>query len=110
MVILGGGYVAVEMAHLFSSFGVEIHIVESAATLLATLDADISRRFTAVASARWDVHLDATVTDIRSDAGQVEMVLEDGSRIAGEVLLVAAGRQPNTDQLGLDSVGVSRRP
>ncbi len=108
MVILGGGYVAVEMAHLFSSFGVEIHMVESAATLLATLDADISRRFTAVASARWDVHLDATVTDIRSDAGQVEMVLEDGSRIAGEVLLVAAGRQPNTDQLGLDSVGVSR--
>ena len=107
MVILGGGYVAVEMAHLFSSLGVEIHVVESAATLLATLDADISRRFTAAASARWDVHLDATVADIRSDGGRVEMVLEDGSRIAGELLLVATGRQPNTDHLGLDLVGVS---
>ena len=82
MVILGGGCVAVEMAHLFSSFGVEIHVVESAATLLATVDTDISRRFTAVASARWDVHLEATVTDIRSDGGRVEMVLEDGGRVS----------------------------
>ena len=107
MVILGGGCVAVEMAHLFSSLGVEIHVVESAATLLTKLDADISRRFTAAASARWDVHLDATVADITSDGGRVEMVLEDGSRIAGELLLVATGRQPNTDHLGLDLVGVS---
>ena len=75
MVILGGGSVAVEMAHLFSSLGVDIRVVEAAATLLATLDADISRRFTAAASTRWDVHLDATVTDIRSDGGGVEIVL-----------------------------------
>ena len=46
MVILGGGYIAVEMAHIFSSFGVEIHLVEMAATLMETLDAEISKRFT----------------------------------------------------------------
>lgn len=107
MVILGGGSVAVEMAHLFSSLGVDVRVVEAAATLLATLDRDISRRFTAAASTRWDVHLDATVTDIRSDGGGVEIILEDGTRVAGEMLLVATGRQPNTDNLGLDFAGVS---
>ena len=107
MVILGGGSVAVEMAHLFSSLGVDVRVVEAAATLLATLDADISRRFTAAASTRWDVHLDATVTDIRSDGGGVEIILEDGTRVGGEMLLVATGRQPNTDNLGLDFAGVS---
>jgi mycothione reductase len=41
---------------------------------------------------------------------EVELVLEDGARIAGETLLVATGRQPNTDDLGLDSVGIALRP
>ena len=108
MVILGGGYVAVEMAHVFSCLGVAIHVVESAPTLVATLDADISRRFTAEAAARWDVHLDATVTDIRGDGDKVEVVLEDGTRVGGELLLVATGRRPNTDHLGLESARILR--
>jgi mycothione reductase len=66
MVILGGGSVAVEMAHLFSSLGVRIHIVESAEKLLATLDVQISRRFTKEASARWNLHLGATVAEVRN--------------------------------------------
>jgi mycothione reductase len=110
MVILGGGYVAVEMAHLFSSLGVEIHVVEKAGTLLAGLDADISRRFTATASARWDVQVDATVSDIRNEGDRVEILLRDGRRVAAELLLVATGRQPNTDNLGLDLAGVSLAP
>ena len=110
MVILGGGSVAVEMAHLFSSLGVRIHIVESAETLLATLDGDISRRFTEEASARWHLHLDATVAEVRNDGNGVGLVLEDGARIACEMLLVATGRTPNTDDLGLDSVGIALGP
>jgi mycothione reductase len=109
MVILGGGYVAVELAHVFSSFGVEIHIVQMAATLMETIDAEISRRFTAQASARWDVHLSATVTDVGIDDGGVVVLLEDGTRVAGELLLVAAGRRPNTEDLGVELAGVSLR-
>ena len=87
--------------------GVEIHIVETAATLMETLDAEISKRFTAQASARWDVHLDATVTEVGTDDGGVVVLLEDGTRVAGELLLVATGRRPNTDDLGLDLAGVA---
>jgi mycothione reductase len=109
MVILGGGYIAVELAHVFSSFGVDIHIVERAATLIEALDAEISQRFTERSAKRWDVHLDATVTDVRADEDGVVVVLEDGTRVTAELLLVATGRRPNTDDLGLDVAGVSLR-
>jgi len=109
MVILGGGCVAVEMAHIFSSFGVDIHIVERAATLMEALDAEVSKRFTDQNAKRWDVHLDATVTDVRTDEDGVVVVLEDGTGVTGELLLVATGRRPNTDDLGLDVAGVSLR-
>jgi mycothione reductase len=107
MVILGGGYVAVEFAHVFSSLGVKVHIVEMAATLLESLDADISERFTAQVARRWDVHLDATVIEVRADSDGVVVILEDGTTVTGEVLLVATGRQPNTDDLGVDLAGVT---
>jgi len=107
MVILGGGAVAVEMAHVFSSLGVEIHIVEKAATLMESLDAEISHRFTVQAVARWDVHLNATVTDVRDDGGGVVVVLNDGTKVTGEMLLVATGRRPNTDDLCPEMAGVT---
>jgi mycothione reductase len=102
MVILGGGSVAAELAHVFSSFGVQIQIVSPASVLLETQDAEISKRFTAKAATRWSLHLDATVVGIEADGSGVAIFLEDGSRVDGELLLVATGRQPNTDDLGLD--------
>ena len=104
MVILGGGSVAVEMAHLFSSLGVRIHIVESAEKLLATLDAEISRRFTNEASARWNVHLDATVAEVRNDANGIGLVLEDGA--ANRRRDVVGGDRPST-QYRRSGVGLS---
>jgi mycothione reductase len=110
MVIVGGGSVAAEFAHIFSGLGVEIHIVNQADTLLATLDTDISDRFTALSRQRWDIHLSATITGVhRRDAGGVTVVLDDGTEVAGDLLLVAAGRQPNTDDMGLDVAGVKVR-
>jgi mycothione reductase len=110
MVIVGGGSVAAEFAHIFSGLGVEIHIVNQADTLLATLDTDISDHFTALSRQRWDVHLSATITGVhRRDAGGVTVVLDDGTEVAGDLLLVAAGRQPNTDDMGLDVAGVKVR-
>jgi mycothione reductase len=110
MVIVGGGSVAAEFAHIFSGLGVEIHVVNQADTLLATLDADVSDRFTALASQRWDVHLAAQITAVRRHgAAGATVVLDDGTTVAGDLLLVAAGRQPNTDDMGLELAGVKVR-
>jgi mycothione reductase len=107
MVILGGGYVAVELAHVFSALGVKICIVETSATLLGTLDSDISKRFTSVASTRWEIYFEARVTDVRSDGDSVVVHLEGGADVMGDLLLVATGRRPNTDDLCLGSAGVA---
>jgi mycothione reductase len=111
MVIVGGGYVAAEFAHVFSGLGVEIHIINRAAALLESLDTDISDRFTALAKQRWDVHLAAKITGVHRDGpdGGVSVVLDDGAKVTGDLLLVAAGRQPNSDDLGLELAGVRVR-
>ena len=112
MVIVGGGYVAVEFAHIFSALGVEVHLINRADTLLEAFDPGISGRFTALARKRWDVRLSANIASVRpqgrNDSRQngVTVLLEDGSTVTADLLLVAAGRQPNTDDLGLDLAGV----
>jgi mycothione reductase len=110
MVIVGGGSVAAEFAHIFSGLGVEIHVVNKADALLETLDTDVSERFTALARQHWDVHLSAKVTGAhRNNGGGATVVLDDGTKVAGDLLLVAAGRQPNSDDLGLELAGVTIR-
>jgi mycothione reductase len=109
MVILGGGSVAMEFAHIFSSFGVEIHVVDMASRLMETLDDELSNRFTSEVAERWDAHLDATVDRVESDGAGVSLVLDDGTRVTGDLLLVATGRRPTTEDLGLDAADVSVR-
>ena len=109
MVIVGGGYIAAEFAHLFSGLGVRVSIVNRGRSLLENFDPEVSGRFTKLASNRWDVHLSAAVTGARQRDGQVEVALADAPPIAGELLLVAAGRVPATADLDLDRAGVRLR-
>jgi mycothione reductase len=112
MVIVGGSYIAAEFAHIFSSLGVSIAIVNQADRLLETLDTDVSDRFTALARQRWDLHLSAEITGVSADGGPgagVSLVLRDGSTVTGDLLLVAAGRKPDTGDLDLDRAGVRLR-
>lgn len=109
MVILGGGYVAAEFAHVFSSLGVEIHIVTVASTLLESLDTEISKRFTAKVADRWNIRLNSFATRVDASRGGVIVDLNDGTRVSGELLLVATGRQPNTEDLGLGAARIALR-
>jgi mycothione reductase len=109
MVIVGGSFIAVELAHLFSGLGVHIRLVNQAETLLENFDPDVSGRFTELARKRWDVRLSANVTGARERGGQVELEVEGGPPVTGELLLVAAGRKPDTADLDLDRAGVRLR-
>ena len=86
-------------------------MVNLGATLLETFDTDISDRFTALAQERWDVHLSAKIAGVRRQGhgDGVAVMLEDGTAVTGDLLLVAAGRQPDIDDLGLDLAGVMLR-
>jgi mycothione reductase len=109
MVIVGGGYIAAEFAHLFSGLGVRVSIVNQGGSLLEGFDPEVSGRFTKLAGQRWDLHLSAEVTGARQRGGQIEVELASGPAVAGELLLVAAGRDPDTADLDLDRAGVRLR-
>jgi mycothione reductase len=109
MVIVGGGYIAAEFAHLFSALGVSVSIVNQAGSLLDAFDPEVSGRFTELASKRWDVRLSAEVTGARQRGDKIEVGVKDGPPAVGELLLVAAGRTPDTADLDLDRAGVRLR-
>ena len=110
MVILGGGYIAAEFAHVFSALRVRVRIVQRGQQLLTAQDGEISRSFTDIARQKWDVHLGATVVGATSDDHEVALQLADGSQVGAELLLVAAGRVPNSPSLHLDVAGVDTYP
>ena len=109
LIIVGGGYIAAELAHLFSSLGVSIRIVSQAGSLLDNFDPEVSGRFTKLACKRWDVRLSAEVTSARPRGDQIEVEVAAGRPVTGELLLVAAGRVPDTASLDLDRAGVRLR-
>jgi mycothione reductase len=109
MVVLGGGYIAAEMSHIFGSLGAEVTIVARGGHLLSRHDADIRDRFTELYQARFDVRLGATVQRASVTPGGVRLDLATpaGAQVAeGEVLLVATGRVPNSDRLDVAAAGI----
>lgn len=110
MVVVGGSYVAAEMSHMFGAFGTEITIVERKATLLATLDDDVSRRFTECYSDRFDVRLNTEVAHVERTPRGVAVHVEGPSGrdvVEAETLLLATGRIPNTDVLDVAAAGIA---
>ncbi|WP_277049977.1 mycothione reductase [Ruania albidiflava] len=105
IVIVGGGFIAMEFAHVFDALGTEVTIV-SRSSLLRRLDADLHERFNTLAVERFDVREGRTAIGAEEDEDGVTVRLDDGSTATGEVLLVATGRVPNGDRLDLGSAGI----
>jgi mycothione reductase len=109
MVVLGGGYIAAEMSHIFGSLGTRITIVARGEQLLSRHDADIRARFTECYRERFDLRLGGAVKRAAKTRKGVrlDLVTPSGARAAeGEVLLVTTGRVPNSDRLGVAAAGI----
>ncbi|RKT78546.1 mycothione reductase [Terracoccus luteus] len=106
MVVVGGGYIACEMAHVFSSFGTEVTILARGDRLLRHLDDDLSERFTEIARGHWDVRTGTEVTALETVGDGIRATLGDGSTVEADLLLVATGRAPSTPDLHTDKAGV----
>lgn len=108
--ILGGGYIAAEFAHVFSSFGVQVTQVARGKKLLKSQDHEVADQFTREAAARYQLHLQTEVTGVKNTAHGVELSLltpNGPDTLQAEVLLVATGRKPNGAALGVDKTGVA---
>lgn len=106
LVILGGGIIAVEFAHIFSALGVEVIVINRSESLLRRFDATVSSRFTELAGSQWTNLLGHTVTAARAEGGLVTLTLDDGREIDCDEVLLAQGRVPNGDLLNASAGGV----
>ncbi len=114
MLVIGGGSIGLELGQAFRRFGVKVVVVEALDRILPAEDAEVSLAL-ARALAQDDVEIHAGTRVVRAErtASGVRVDVEQGSRtgaLEAEQLLVATGRVPNTEALGLDAVGVRTDP
>lgn len=112
LLVVGGGYVGLEMGMVYASLGSQVTLVEMTDRLMPNADADLvkplSRRVTELFDS---VHLNTTVTDMEEEDDTVQVAFQsdaDVSQTTFDRVLVAIGRQPNTDDTGLETIGVER--
>ncbi|MGC8634858.1 MAG: mercury(II) reductase [Candidatus Limnocylindrales bacterium] len=110
LVVLGGGYIAVELAQMFSRLGSRVTVVARSG-LLRGYEPELGQTLTEVFTAEGiEILANARIDHVRGDAGGVEVSVEQagaGRRIRADRLLVATGRTPNTDTLNLAAAGVA---
>lgn len=106
MIIVGGGFIAMEFAHVFEALGTKVTVINRSHKLLRHLDQDLADPFTELARKRFDTRLGARITAATEGEDGITVMLDDGSKINAEVMLVATGRTPNGDQLSPELAGV----
>jgi dihydrolipoamide dehydrogenase len=108
MVVLGGGPVGSELSQAWASLGTKVTLVDAAEHLLGRDEPFAGEEVAAALRGRFsvDVRLGAEVESVRAGGAGVIVGLRGGGAVEGEELLVAVGRKPHTDDLGLDAIGV----
>lgn len=109
LVVIGGSYIALEFAQMFRRFGSEVTVLERGPRLLAREDEDVSEAVHEILEAEdIIVHLGARVARVARHGDGIALASEGAPDVVGSHLLLAVGRRPNTDDIGLDAAGVKR--
>jgi len=103
MAIIGGGYIGVELGTAWSKLGTTVTIIEATESILpgtpSVLRAPVSRRLA-------DLGVDVLTETRATEPTPTGVITDAGSEIAAEIVVVAVGRRPNSDQAALTTVGV----
>ncbi len=115
LAIIGGGYIAAELAHFFGSLGTDVYIIHRKDLLLSSEDEEVARAFTGIASKKYKVFTSSEPVSVRREGGTFEIAVKDLKTssivtVSSDQLLVAAGRVPNSDLLDLEKTGVQVDP
>lgn len=109
MLIIGGGYVAVELGHAYAAAGTEVQLIVRT-RLLSKLDADIADEFTESFCVNHTIHLSCVSEEIIWDGDIFAVMCRTADnqikRLKAEALLVATGIEPHTKSLGLEKIGI----
>ncbi len=108
LVIVGGSYIALEFAQMYRRFGARVTVVERGPRLASREDEDVSSTVEEILRAEGiDIIVDADDVRIAKTGNGFELTAREGAApVQGSHLLLAVGRRPNTDDLGLEAAGV----
>ncbi|HEV7595753.1 MAG TPA: dihydrolipoyl dehydrogenase [Gemmatimonadaceae bacterium] len=110
MAVVGAGAVGCEFADVFAAFGTQITLIEALPVLLPLEDADVSAELTkSFKKRKIDVLTAARISDVKVGKNSVSMSIESGGKkqsLEVEKVLVAAGRAPNVEDVGLKELGI----
>lgn len=112
MVVIGGGVIGLELGSVYARLGTEVHVVEFLDRIIATMDQDCSRELQkSLKGLGMQFHLGHSVTSVTATAKKVKVEVqkrdsEEKFTLEADYCLVAIGRKPYTDNLGLDKAGV----
>ncbi|MEO8036295.1 MAG: mercuric reductase [Acidobacteriota bacterium] len=107
LVMIGGGYIGMEMAQFYRRMGSEVVILEPSDRPLVHEDEDVSAALRAVLEREGiEIRTSSRATSISQATAGLRLTLTDGQVIDATDLFVATGRKPNTDDLGLETTGV----
>ena len=113
LVIVGGGYIAAEFAHIFSALGTEVTLINRSDVLLRSYDRDISDQFQRLIAGRVKLRLNQELFSVEKDGKGLIVVTTDRNGIEYEyfadAMLVAVGRDRNSEALNLEAAGIDVR-
>lgn len=110
ILIIGGGVIGCEFATVYAELGIPTTVVEALDRLVAVLDEDASAAVARSLKKRGaEVLTGATITSLTSHARGVSAQLAGGRKLQAAAALVAVGREPNADDIGLEELGVEMR-
>jgi len=112
LLVIGAGVIGLEMASIWGRFGAEIEVVEFLDKITPAMDGEISKQFQRILEKqKFKFRLSTKVTSVKKDKNgaiiEVESV-KDGKKetLKADIVLVAIGRKPNSDNIGLENIGV----
>lgn len=107
LVVVGGGPVALEFASMFAGFGAQVTVLERGERILAREDADVAESVQqALTDAGVTIRTGTEASAVEDDGHAVTVRAKDGSRVQAHAVLVAVGRVPATEGLGLAEAGI----
>lgn len=107
LTVIGGGPVGVELAQVFARFGSKTTVVETGPLLLGPEEPESGKLLAeAFAEEGIDVRTGVTINSVSHEGHRFTVTMEGGETVVSERLLVATGRRPALEQLGLESIGI----
>ncbi|AQS41484.1 MAG: Glutathione-disulfide reductase [Candidatus Tokpelaia hoelldobleri] len=107
LVIVGGGYIAVEFANVFHGLGVDTTLVYRGEMILRHFDGDLRRLLQEMMEAKGiRILCNTNVSQVARQAGRLAVTLDNGTEMMADEVLLATGRTPDTSGLGLEAAGV----